>query len=443
MEASASSVFTGNQGGQGDGTGRAAILDKHPDFLPYAMNIANKVRQDKKLALERQRKADQDFKKAVAEVKPETTWQYAQGEIAQKANELREYMIKEKMAGRDPLDPYSEAGKEVARRRDELASLAYLAKDAEDKFNKAVAARVKDFNAYDAEHFNKFIQGLKGKTIAEQAEYINSSNPLRPVIIDTEVVGKTIPAYYSQMLERGAKTTAIEEIREEDYRPILESYLSTPEGEEHFNQGVEDGKWKNEDEYFAEMTKLAQSLKPPQIKETYDEARVSGSSSSGGGGGGTVKVNIASQLRNDAGLTTGVNKNVARVSRSGTQDDLPAVEVDVVGGMDSKGVKQTASSLEQFIPVEFVLGKDGKIGVRGKRIVPFVSTGNAYADAMADKKPTYEEFWVDYDTNKALFDAQLGVDMYDYFNQQNAGKTAAKTENKKVKTFKGVPEGGF
>lgn len=269
MAASAAQVFTGLQGGRGDNSGSAAILDTHQDFLPYAMNLAQERRNEAKLLRAKQEAADKEFKGLVGKIVPQTTWKYSQVEIGEDAKKARDFAVQAKMKGEDPTDPYSESGRQLASMLDEMNGKAYIAKSNEKAVLAAIAEAQK--GGYDMDHFNKFMKGLDGKNTVEQAEWIANNRPLRKNILDIEVIDKTSPELFRQTIEKGMRTDTNEWIREEDYAPILESYLTTDEGIEHFEQGVEDGKWKDETGYVKYMTNLAQKKNPGKKTVSFDE----------------------------------------------------------------------------------------------------------------------------------------------------------------------------
>ena len=70
-----------------------------------------------------------------------------------------------------------------------------------------------------------------------------------------------------------------------------------------------------------------------------------------------------------------------------------------------------------FQPVEFVVGGNGRIGVKGIKYTPKTTGGiQVAADgsvSIGGGGAPQEEVWIDYDRNEAAFDAQLGVNIYD------------------------------
>lgn len=269
---SADVVFTGVSGGNGTDQGQAAILDKHPDFLPYAMSILKERQQMKLRALAEQKQKDKDWLTLQKEMKPGAVWQYAQDEVMNDLGKAGEELTELRLKGYDPADVYSEAGKDWQMKQQEIKNKVAQAQNTEDIVQKHMGELAK--GGYDPDYAAAWFGGLKGKSIAEQHEYALSGSPLRKVISDLDVLDATIPDLYESVLERGNTTTSVKQARPEDYKPVLESYLTTPEGEEHYRQGLEDKKWSTPDEYKDYMVKLWQSKKPGSTKVTKDEPRV-------------------------------------------------------------------------------------------------------------------------------------------------------------------------
>jgi len=146
------------------------------------------------------------------------------------------------------------------------------------------------------------------------------------------------------------------------------------------------------------------------VSKTTDEPKSSNNNNSGGGGDNKSKLLISGSLDTDEnhGLgTDGVSWNRVSVKRAGTNDDLPAIRV-FEEGKDDKGNNKVI----EFQPSEFVMGKDGKIGVRGVKITP---TAGGYGQPAVTK----EDVWVDYDLNKDAFESQLeDRSMYDIMREK-------------------------
>jgi hypothetical protein len=269
-------------------------------------------------------------------------------------------------------------------------------------------------------------------------------NPFKTVYSFDNTVERVKPFTKDVLVEKGNRTDQISGLNEDAYRAKVRLDLQSPAGQSDFEMwsntaGNED---KTATDYENEVVEYAKGTVKESVKMTYDEPKV-GSSGSGSGGGitfnsdGSVttdKVVIRPDRIDTTGVSMDSDYNVARVVRTGTQDDLPPVETYSETG-----------ELIDFRPVEFVLGANGKIGVKGIKIQRKEnSDGTITFQAKTDSNGKPEEVWVDYDRNKALFEGQTGVDMYKVFRKKAAAKGETKQNSSKGKTkFTGVPEGGF
>lgn len=398
MAASAGQVFTGLTGGNGTGQGRAAILDQYSDF--DAQKYYDYWRGEKaKLAAQRAEKAKADQKRWDSyELDVPDVWEldapYIQKDLLDYDNKLTEM----KMSGLDPEQPYGKPWED--RRKMELAlarkkqmadeSKAYGQKflqtinnDTKGEYDKEVAAAFKE----------KFFDPKL--TPEERHDLITNMPSLVPNYSFDEFVLDTIP----DMGENKSGTMQFVD-KEAHKQRALSAMADNPALIDIFKKK---GFGNTAEEIATEAARQGQLKKPP----TYTKATASGGSSSGSGGGGsTPKVQLGFDKIDTQGLKQDVDKNVARVIRTGTQDDLPPIRVNTNGAKDSSGKDVTGKAEDiNFQPVEFVLGDNGKIGVRGIKYVK---------SPLPNTPDTEEEVWIDYDRNKAVFEAQIG-DMYDFF----------------------------
>ena len=145
------------------------------------------------------------------------------------------------------------------------------------------------------------------------------------------------------------------------------------------------------------------------VSVTKDEPPRNNNNNSDGGGDSKSKLLISGSKDTTEGLDQSGNTTWNRVSvkRAGTNDDLPAIRVF----SDEKDDKGNNVVIE-FQPSEFVMGKDGKIGVRGVKLTT-TGGGTSYAST------TKEDVWVDYDLNKDAFESQLeDRSMYDIMREK-------------------------
>jgi hypothetical protein len=166
---------------------------------------------------------------------------------------------------------------------------------------------------------------------------------------------------------------------------------------------------------------------PAKAPKTTSSGGLGGTKFNSDGSVTTDKVVIRPDRIDTTGVYTDSEYNVARVIRNGTQDDLPPVETYSETG-----------ELIDFRPVEFVLGANGKIGVKGTKIkrskdgssgFTVLADGTVITKPSEDGESRVEEVWVDYDRNKALFEGQTQVDMYKVFKKKAAAAGKEKQQN--------------
>lgn len=398
MAASAAQVFTGVSGGRGDNSGRAAVLDSAPDFNSdvFYQRLYERQRQeklDKAKAIKDQQKAWADLSLEMPDV-----WSVDSPYLEKQLLDYDDYITNMKMNGADPENLYTPEGKEVRRRAMEMEKTRALIGENEAFYNDLVKKVDNDKEGvFDKAHSTEFIRRYTDPKLSPQdrAKMRMEENPLKLNVTETDFINAALPEEVQQ-----GRTTFRDP---QAFEIMATDIVSRPNGQLMYESLKKEG--EDQDAFVKRMRGQFEQMYKPSVRPAPQ-----GSGGSGGsrGGSGTEKVDITFDYRDAEGLTRGVNKNIISVKRKGTQDDLPAIEVE------------TGGELVNFQPIDFVLGQDGKIGVRG-----ISETKGSMFD-----KPARKEMWVDYDTNRAKFEAQIGGDLYEFFRKQNqGGKGAAKQDN--------------
>jgi hypothetical protein len=433
---SAARVFTGESGGNGTGQGAAAILPDN-NMLPYFMQLQQEARKERLAEQKAREDRKKDWLALQKQMKFEPVWKHADEELQNDFIGATDEMIKLQMEGYDAGDVYGPAGSAYQKRYSDLQRKRGMAEEAKAIFKEKRKQYEDNPQAYDDQVYTKWVEGFKGKPIEQLWEHANSENPLVPVVTDMDVLKDYIPEYYASKDEKGLRVEESKEIRKQDMDAILSGGLSSdPKVIAHYKRGLAKGQWKNEEEYLEYMHEKAASKKPGMNSTTFERPPATAKDSGafnfnyGTGLGSNNKVSVAAESRGDQGLTQGA-LNYATVKRTGTNDDMPFIEVSTWGSKIPG--KETENQLVNFQPIEFVLGGDGKIGVKGKMSMP---TG-----VFKDGKEVYslQEAWIDYDRNKTNFIAQLGFDMYDLLGKTGGAAKQAEqpqTAPPKKKTIK-------
>jgi hypothetical protein len=420
---SAAQVFTGVSGSRADGTGSAVVLDQAQDFQPIADAFYRKREAEQVRRAAEQKKADQDWFNLQKGFDPEAVALRDQDEMMSRADEFNNMLVELRMSGADPKDYYSEAGKKARQKEFELKNLK-KASDENQKYDALVAAALeKKDPSMDRAYAVDWLKRYRAlPSIEAQAKMRQEESPFKTVYSFDQTIDRVKPFTKDVLVEKGNRTDQISGLNEDAYRAKVRLDLQTPAGQTDFElwSNTKGNEGKTATDYENELVEYAKGAVKESIKTTYDEPKVT---SSGGSGGGitfnsdgsvtTDKVVIRPDFIDTTGVSKNTNYNVARVVRTGTQDDLPPVETYSETG-----------ELIDFRPVEFVLGANGKIGVKGIKIQRKEnSDGTITFQPKTDSGGKPEEVWVDYDRNKALFEGQTGVDMYKVFGKQKSGET--------------------
>lgn len=282
---SAGVVFTGNQGGQGDGTGAAAILDQNPDFLPYAERIGIRKAQEDKLAEATKKQRDKNWYNLIKGVESGNVWKPAQDHVLAQQKQLAKEGRDLYMAGADLEDLSDPRVAEYSQRLKEFENETKSIQNAQAIAEKQLAQIAKGDKPYDKEYADAWYKKLYELPVNEQEEYVMTTSPIRVKVSDTDALTAIMPSLYKKTVEKGATTTTTEEIRREDVAAVADLLTAgDPKVKEHYEQGIEDGRWTDKDSYIDEMYKLSKGKESGSLKITQDEPKVSSSGGAGSGG---------------------------------------------------------------------------------------------------------------------------------------------------------------
>jgi len=433
-EASAAAVYTGNQGGRGDNSGSAPVLDQAADFLPYAIQFQQKREAARAAEATRLREAkkDQDKAWAALEIDMPDVWAADSPYLEQDLTKYHDSLVDEKLKGGNPLDPYSESGKMRKQNETQIKKRTSLAKDNEAYFTANKEAIAKDAagkydRKYAADWFTKYTDPKM--TPEDRAKMRLDSSPYKLNYSSTGFIDDTIPDY--RLNSSGTQYV----VDRDAHVAKMAGVFASPEGEDVYNT-LKKGS-ETMDQTIERLADEAQE----QYKPYRAKAEPQPNSNNNSGSSAAAKVNIVMDTLDTTGLAQDGKPNIARVNRLGTQDDLPPI-----------GVKNEDNQTINFQPLEFVVNdKTGKIGVSGLRfdekkpkdpMQELAVMQQAIADLKAGKPLSAEskasgvqEVWVDYNRNRTAFESQTGVDMYQQFGRTDPDKAKkggeVKTENKK------------
>lgn len=294
----------------------------------------------------------------------------------------------------------------------QLANEGKFIQDSVEGYAKMITQNPEKFNPTD---YNAWMEGLKKqKGVKAMSEYVKTTQPFKEQVDIGEVFsdwigdestfeqGATTTTKLDPVLLKERMNTRFMTMPPQKQKATLESIYTT------IDPATGKPVATNYGEALDYVTKMM--LPMGSVSVTKDEPPKNNSNNSDGGGDSKSKLLISGSLDIDEnhGLgTDGVSWNRVSVKRAGTNDDLPPTQVY----SDEKDDKGNNVKIE-FQPIEFVMGKNGKIGVSGVKITR-VPTMNG---TTTEKR---ENTWVDYDLNKDAFESQLeDRSMYDIMREQ-------------------------
>lgn len=417
MATSAATVFTGLQGGRGDNSGSAAVLDTYGDFnQDYYYRLWEQ--QKATAAKEKEAKAKEQ-NKAWAEYSMEMpdVWQVDSPFLERDLMEYDKTITDMRLAGKDPENMYGPDGKKVKELQTGLLKQKAIATDNEKFYNDARAKIDADKGQnFDIGYAQNWLKEYAdpNKTPQDRAKMRMEGSPYKLNITVTDFVADTI----SDETQDGRRIFRDPKAHEAKVRGVIDS----PNGDMIFEALKKDG--EDKESFTKRMVAEGQLMFPPERKPS---PQGSSSSSSGGGGGWGDKLSINVESGTFGELVQGV-PNTVDVKRKGTNDDLPPIEV-----VDDGGAAIT------FQPVRFLKTNDGW-KVYGKKQTTKAAT------AMSPATTVTENVTIDYGKNHGAFVAQMeGFDLYKDVDENTPSGNKPKGEKASgTKTgFTGVPEGGF
>lgn len=428
---SAAVVFSGQSGGRADNSGAAAILDENPDFLPYAQRIYENKRAEDVERAKQEREAAKEFQKVLKGPDLGAVPLRAQQQIQEgltKYKQLALDMGTGKIKGKDgrklnPLDPYDlEAASLLQAEELKLKSLKAAADNQDAYIMKALEAS-KD-PKYSKKHLTERLGELKNAKTIEDVEAWMEVNPLKVNRGTIDIVHDLAPKLYTAISETGNKTTLTEAITKDNTDILVDDYLNTEQGLEDLEAGIIDGRWKDEEGMKEAIYKSAAAQNPGKKSTTFDEPRVS--QGGGSGGGNSNKFSFSeSTITDNTGLIQDGLPNQGYVTRTGTNDNIPAI-----GVRDDNG-----NLIDWQFSGNYVVGPDGNIGLEGfkvekGKVPPYPENGTQeektqWALATIMNKPTTElkPTWIDLNRNEnAMKSVLMGVDLYDRLGRKKPSK---------------------
>lgn len=421
-------VFTGPMGGNGTNQGAAAILDQHQSALPYLQNLQAQRAQQQLVAAQQKRQKEKDWN-ALTRDMPDV-WEVDSPYIEQDLQGYSNEITKLKLSGADPFEFYSDAGKAAREGEAKITKRKALADENRDYFQWAKETIDKDSGskydkAYAAEWFKKFTD--PSITPEERAKLRYDSNPFKLDISDEELVTETVPDRTELEYESYTDPKAHKEI-------LINKFIQDPE---LFDSKKKEG--ETIEQTATRLADLGQKMFPKERKKRP----VGGNGGGGNGGGEKAKFSFSETIVPDnAGLIQDGLPNQGYVTRTGTNDNIPAI-----GVRDDNG-----NLIDWQFSGNYVVGPDGNIGLEGFKVVkgevpPYPENGTPeektqWAMATMNKPTTkLEPTWIDLNRNEnAMKSVLMGVDLYDRLGRQKPSKggQSKPQETEKVATMSEV-----
>jgi hypothetical protein len=395
----ASQGRVGEQGG-----GEAVVFDTSQFFQNvYGMQKDLYARQEKK---KQEIKRQQATWNAYLDDMPDV-WQSDYEYVNKALNEYNDYIVDLKTQGLDPeaLDPT--IMKKIKDLQNKVAKETSRAKDNEMYSNQSFQILNNDkTNKYNKDYATQWLKDYSdpNKTPEQRAKMRIESNPFKLNYNLIEFIDETIPE--ETVIDKGREK--ITSRNKEAHRSLVLDYITSDEMGRDMYESL---KKPNETELdFSERISQEGQKRYPPKQDRQPAPAVDVAKGGYGTGNWNDKLSVSSQVVPN--FKSGVSANTLYVTRTGTNDNVPPIEV-------TNAVGQTVN----FQPVSYHLRDDGAISVLGEEIV---------YDEYGDQTRT--QTWLDYDANKAAFQSQLmGMDLRQEFNARNSGKTRSSTGGKTIK----------
>lgn len=387
-----------------EGGGEATVFDTS-QFYTNMYNIQKDIMAERKKKQEEIKQQQQTWNALLED--PGDVWQADFEYVNKSVNEYNDFIIDLRSKGIDPnnMDP------QLLRKMKELESnirrTTSAAKDNEAYSNSAFKTLNDDkANKYNKDHATKWLKDYADPTKSPQdrAKMRTETNPFKINYDINEFVKKTAP-------EPGKKDTgrkSVTYVDKDAHKTLVLGFIMTdPSGQEVFESLKKDGE---DEEAFAErIAELGQLKFPPKEDQQVAPQNKDGFKGGYGTGNWNDKLNIsADDTAPTQYYSSGVNK--IKVTRAGTNDDLPPVS----GLVDDAG-----ATMESFRPSVFFMGKDGKVSVFGYE----------YDDEGNPKDPNGKS--IDYTKNKSQLESQMsGFDVEQEFTKRRGGKQSSSAKEK-------------
>lgn len=431
-EVSAGLVNTGQEGQRlGDNTGGAVVLDRAPETaIPDVQGRAEVLAKQflvqesqKRLRDEQQRRADE---KLFLDLNNDLKIEYARGAYGDKAverlNTQANELAKMKASGAS-IGDIAKKQAEMQRENDVIGRDAQNVFKSFDSWVGLEKPIMDNPSKYDTKYYDAQMRKInsmleEGKDLREVDRYMTDPKnyPLRRDVDTKTIMANATPDY--------VKDGRLSYIDPETARNNLTLHFGTDDGMEEMDALVSQGTWgNNPEEVINKMTETIVANKPSKRDPTPK-------SETGGGKTSTGYI-VSTDFKDDpTNLDTNVEQNVMSV-KSSTGGDMKPIQVEANG------------KLILFQPSQFVMGKNGKIGVQGFEVKEEVSgepemvMGEDGQVVMVEKPKTIQrlnQIWTDYDSNKAQFKSALGFDAYDRLNKKKSGSEKPNNSNNENKT---------
>jgi hypothetical protein len=395
----ASQGRVGEQGG-----GEAVVFDTSGFFQDvYGMQKDLYARQEKK---KEEFKRQQATWNAYLDDMPDV-WQSDYEYVNKALNEYNDYIVDLKTQGLDPenLDPT--IMKKMKELQNKVAKETSRAKDNEIYSNQSFQILNNDkTNKYNKDHATQWLKDYSdpNKTPEQRAKMRIESNPFKLNYDINEFIDETVPE--PSLLDKGRKETTY--IDKNAHRAVIfDNITNSDTGGDIYESLKKNG--ETPEQFSERVAELGQKKYPAQTKIQPAPA---GDKYTGGYGTGNWNDKLSVSSKVHPNFKRGVSANTLYVTRTGTNDNVPPIEV-------TNAMGQTVN----FQPVSYHLRDDGAISVLGEEIV---------FDEYGDQTRT--QTWMDYDANKDAFQSQLmGMDLREEFKARNSGKTGSSTGGKTIK----------
>jgi hypothetical protein len=388
-----------------EGGGEATVFDTS-NFYNQMYNIQKDIITERKKKQEDLKKQQETWNALLED--PGDVWQADFEYVNTAVNEYNDFIIDLRSKGIDPNNMDPSLMRKMKELEANIRRTTSAAKDNETYSNQSFNVLNQDkANKYNKEYATKWLKEYAdpNKTPQERAKMRTESNPFKINYNMIEFIDNTIPK--EEVVDKGR--LKITSRNKEAHRGlVLDFIMNDPSGQDVFESLKKPG----EDEIaFAERVATEGQKRYPakEDRQVTPQPRQTQDGFKGGYGTGNWndKLNIsADNTAPTEYFSSGVNK--IKVTRAGTNDDLPPVS----GLVDDAGF-----TMESFRPSVFFMGKDGKVSVFGYEY-----------DEEGNPKDANGKF-IDYTKNKSQLESQMsGFDIEQEFANRRSGKTSEKTK---------------